>query len=126
MKKTIIFFSLVLFLTSCAARGNMSLKWAQAGPDFTHSVKKNIEVFEDEAQIKREFAYFGKVFTEGKESDKMKKDFEKIAAANGADAVLIHKSFGKITGYAIKYTDDLTEEDRQSIRNFNAVNTVRD
>lgn len=126
MKKIAVFLFFISVLASCASAGNTSVKWVQAGPDFTHSKKKTIEVFTEESQIKREYAYFGKIFTESGNPEKLSKAIEQIAASNGADAVLIHTSIGKITGYAVKYTDNLTEEDNQAIRDFNAVHTIRD
>ncbi len=126
MKRHIVFLLMFVLMSSCAAHAKNAVSWMQTGPSFSGKTA-NIEVFFEENEITQPFGYFGRINTNFNDiSDSAIKAIKKEAVKNGADAVLVHKTNTAVTGYAIKYTENLTEEDRQAIRNFVAQNTWRD
>ncbi len=107
----------LIFLNACTGA---RYSWQAQGPDFP--AKKNIEVHYTPDKIKESAAYTGRIISQ---TPCKKKACAALAAKHGADGILIMPK-ENIKAYAFKYTDTLTEEERQIIREYAAVHFFRD
>ncbi len=134
MKKVILLLIGYAVLAGCASLGEANLDWIAIGPEFPAKKDANeIEIFTDKNQIKRPYGNLGLLRIKDLEPDRdtLKRGVQKgrkFVASKGGDAMFLGQyntaedgsANPKVTLiiYALKYGDNLTEEDFKAMDNF--------
>ena len=141
MKKFNILGAALLLLASCATLEQTNLDWIPIGPDFPATKAKNVQILGSKSEITRPYGNLGllRIKNLKPERDVLKMGVEKgrrFAASKGADAILIGQYNSAEDGasdprvtliiYAIKYVDDLSEEDEKAIEDFKVLGILNE
>ena len=141
MKKFNILGAALLLLASCATLEQTNLDWIPIGPDFPATKAKNVQIIGSKSEITRPYGNLGllRIKNLKPERDVLKMGVEKgrrFAASKGADAILIGQYNSADDGesdprvtliiYAIKYVDDLSEEDEKAIEDFKVLGILNE
>ncbi|WP_428055293.1 hypothetical protein [Candidatus Avelusimicrobium alvi] len=141
MKKFNILGAALLLLASCATLEQTNLDWIPIGPDFPATKAKNVQIIGSKSEITRPYGNLGllRIKNLKPERDVLKMGVEKgrrFAASKGADAILIGQYNSAEDGasdprvtliiYAIKYVDDLSEEDEKAIEDFKVLGILNE
>ena len=133
MKKLGVLFTLLGLLAGCATLEQSNLDWIAIGPDFPPTKAKNVQIIGSKSEITRPYGNLGllRIKNLKPERDVLKMGVEKgrkFVASKGADAMLIGQYNSAEDGasnprvtliiYAIKYVDNLSEEDEKAIEDF--------
>lgn len=130
-----------LFLAGCASLEMGNLDWIAIGPEFPPTKAKEVEVIGGRGDITRPYGNLGllriKNLKPDRETIRMGIDRgRKFVASKGADAMQIGQYNSAEDGatdpritliiYAIKYVDNLTEEDKQAIEDFKVLGILNE
>ncbi|WP_428080725.1 hypothetical protein [Candidatus Avelusimicrobium alvi] len=141
MKKFNILGAALLLLAGCATLEQTNLDWIPIGPDFPATKAKNVQILGSKSEITRPYGNLGllRIKNLKPERDVLKMGVEKgrrFAASKGADAILIGQYNSAEDGasdprvtliiYAIKYVDDLSEEDEKAIEDFKVLGILNE
>ncbi len=133
MKKIILIGLTCLTVAACATLSRSNMDWIAIGPEFPAKKASEIEIFTDSREIKRPYGNIGllRVKNLSPDRDTLKRGVyqaRKYVADKGADAMFLGQynsaeegsSDPKVTLiiYALKYGDNLTEEDFQAMNDF--------
>lgn len=141
MKKLGVLFTLLGLLAGCATLEQSNLDWIAIGPDFPPTKAKNIQIIASKSEITRPYGNLGllRIKNLKPERDVLKMGVEKgrkFVASKGADAMLIGQYNSAEDGasnprvtliiYAIKYVDNLSEEDEKAIEDFKVLGILNE
>ena len=141
MKKLGVLFTLLGLLASCATLEQSNLDWIAIGPDFPPTKAKNVQIIGSKSEITRPYGNLGllRIKNLKPERDVLKMGVEKgrkFVASKGADAMLIGQYNSAEDGasnprvtliiYAIKYVDNLSEEDEKAIEDFKVLGILNE
>lgn len=141
MKQFNILGAALLLLAGCATLEQTNLDWIAIGPDFPATKAKNVQILGSKSEITRPYGNLGllRIKNLKPERDVLKMGVEKgrrFAASKGADAILIGQYNSAEDGasdprvtliiYAIKYVDDLSEEDEKAIEDFKVLGILNE
>lgn len=141
MKQFNILGAALLLLAGCATLEQTNLDWIPIGPDFPATKAKNVQILGSKSEITRPYGNLGllRIKNLKPERDVLKMGVEKgrrFAASKGADAILIGQYNSAEDGasdprvtliiYAIKYVDDLSEEDEKAIEDFKVLGILNE
>lgn len=141
MKKFNILGAALLLLTGCATLEQTNLDWIPIGPDFPATKAKNVQIIGSKSEITRPYGNLGllRIKNLKPERDVLKMGVEKgrrFAASKGADAILIGQYNSAEDGasnprvtliiYAVKYVDNLSEEDEKAIEDFKVLGILNE
>lgn len=141
MKKLGVLFTLLGLLAGCATLEQSNLDWIAIGPDFPPTKAKNVQVIGSKGEITRPYGNLGllRIKNLKPERDVLKMGVEKgrkFVASKGADAMLIGQYNSAEDGasnprvtliiYAIKYVDNLSEEDEKAIEDFKVLGILNE
>lgn len=130
-----------LFLSGCATLEMNNLDWIPIGPDFPPTKAKNVEIIGSKSEITRPYGNLGLLRIKNLQPtrDNLKMGVEKgrkFVASKGADAMLIGQYNSAEDGasnprvtliiYAIKYVDNLSEEDEKAIEDFKVLGILNE
>ena len=130
-----------LLLAGCATLEMSNLDWIPIGPDFPPTKAKNVEIIGSKSDITRPYGNLGLLRIENLQPtrDNLKMGVEKgrkFVASKGADAMLIGQYNSAEDGasnprvtliiYAIKYVDNLSEEDEKAIEDFKVLGILNE
>jgi hypothetical protein len=118
-----------------------NLDWIPIGPDFPPTKAKNVEIIGSKSDITRPYGNLGLLRIKNLQPtrDNLKMGVEKgrkFVASKGADAMLIGQYNSAEDGasnprvtliiYAIKYVDNLSEEDEKAIEDFKVLGILNE
>ncbi len=141
MKKFLAWGLCALLVTGCATLEQSNLDWIPIGPDFPATKAKNVEIVGSKSEITRPYGNLGLLRIKNLKPDRdvLKMGVEKgrrFVASKGADAMLIGQYNSAEDGatdprvtliiYAIKYVDNLTEEDEKAIEDFKVLGILNE
>lgn len=141
MKKFNILGAALLLLAGCATLEQTNLDWIPIGPDFPATKAKNVQIIGSKSEITRPYGNLGllRIKNLKPERDVLKMGVEKgrrFAASKGADAILIGQYNSAEDGasnprvtliiYAVKYVDNLSEEDEKAIEDFKVLGILNE
>lgn len=141
MKKFNILGAVLLLLAGCATLEQTNLDWIPIGPDFPATKAKNVQIIGSKSEITRPYGNLGllRIKNLKPERDVLKMGVEKgrrFAASKGADAILIGQYNSAEDGasnprvtliiYAVKYVDNLSEEDEKAIEDFKVLGILNE
>ena len=141
MKKLGVLFTLLGLLAGCATLEQSNLDWIAIGPDFPPTKAKNVQIIGSKSEITRPYGNLGllRIKNLKPERDVLKMGVEKgrkFVASKGADAMLIGQYNSAEAGasnprvtliiYAIKYVDNLSEEDEKAIEDFKVLGILNE
>lgn len=141
MKKFVWWGVCALLLSGCATLEQTNLDWIPIGPDFPATKAKNVEIVGSKSEITRPYGNLGLLRIKNLQPDRdvLKMGVEKgrrFVASKGADAMLIGQYNSAEDGatdprvtliiYAIKYVDNLTEEDEKAIEDFKVLGILNE
>lgn len=141
MKKFLAWGLCALLVTGCATLEQSNLDWIPIGPDFPATKAKNVEIVGSKSEITRPYGNLGLLRIKNLQPDRdvLKMGVEKgrrFVASKGADAMLIGQYNSAEDGatdprvtliiYAIKYVDNLTEEDEKAIEDFKVLGILNE
>ena len=130
-----------LLLAGCATLEMNNLDWIPIGPDFPPTKAKNVEIIGSKSEITRPYGNLGLLRIKNLQPtrDNLKMGVEKgrkFVASKGADAMLIGQYNSAEDGasnprvtliiYAIKYVDNLSEEDEKAIEDFKVLGILNE
>lgn len=130
-----------LLLAGCATLEMNNLDWIPIGPDFPPTKAKNVEIIGSKSDITRPYGNLGLLRIKNLQPtrDNLKMGVEKgrkFVASKGADAMLIGQYNSAEDGasnprvtliiYAIKYVDNLSEEDEKAIEDFKVLGILNE
>ena len=130
-----------LLLAGCATLEMNNLDWIPIGPDFPPTKAKNVEIIGSKSDITRPYGNLGLLRIKNLQPtrDNLKMGVEKgrkFVASEGADAMLIGQYNSAEDGasnprvtliiYAIKYVDNLSEEDEKAIEDFKVLGILNE
>lgn len=130
-----------LLLAGCATLEMSNLDWIPIGPDFPPTKAKNVEIIGSKSDITRPYGNLGLLRIKNLQPtrDNLKMGVEKgrkFVASKGADAMLIGQYNSAEDGasnprvtliiYAIKYVDNLSEEDEKAIEDFKVLGILNE
>lgn len=130
-----------LLLAGCATLEINNLDWIPIGPDFPPTKAKNVEIIGSKSDITRPYGNLGLLRIKNLQPtrDNLKMGVEKgrkFVASKGADAMLIGQYNSAEDGasnprvtliiYAIKYVDNLSEEDEKAIEDFKVLGILNE
>ena len=130
-----------LLLAGCATLEMNNLDWIPIGPDFPPTKAKNVEIIGSKSDITRPYCNLGLLRIKNLQPtrDNLKMGVEKgrkFVASKGADAMLIGQYNSAEDGasnprvtliiYAIKYVDNLSEEDEKAIEDFKVLGILNE
>lgn len=130
-----------LLLAGCATLEMNNLDWIPIGPDFQPTKAKNVEIIGSKSDITRPYGNLGLLRIKNLQPtrDNLKMGVEKgrkFVASKGADAMLIGQYNSAEDGasnprvtliiYAIKYVDNLSEEDEKAIEEFKVLGILNE
>ena len=130
-----------LLLAGCATLEMSNLDWIPIGPDFPPTKAKNVEIIGSKSDITRPYGNLGLLRIKNLQPtrDTLKMGVEKgrkFVASKGADAMLIGQYNSAEDGasnprvtliiYAIKYVDNLSEEDEKAIEDFKVLGILNE
>lgn len=130
-----------LLLAGCATLEMNNLDWIPIGPDFPPTKAKNVEIIGSKSEITRPYGNLGLLRIKNLQPtrDNLKMGVEKgrkFVASKGADAMLIGQYNSAEDGasnprvtliiYAIKYVDNLSEEDEKAIDDFKVLGILNE
>lgn len=141
MKKFGILGAALVLLGGCVTLEQSNLDWIAIGPDFPPTKAKNVQIIGSKSEITRPYGNLGllRVKNLKPERDVLKMGVEKgrkFAASKGADAILIGQYNSAEDGasnprvtliiYAVKYVDNLSEEDEKAIEDFKVLGILNE
>ena len=141
MKKFLGWGVLALLLVGCATLEQSNLDWIPIGPDFPATKAKDVEIVGSKSEITRPYGNLGLLRIKNLKPDRdvLKMGVEngrRFVAGKGADAMLIGQYNSAEDGatdprvtliiYAIKYVDNLTEEDEKAIEDFKVLGILNE
>ncbi len=141
MKKLIFLSALLVCLGGCATLDQVNMDWIAIGPDFPPNKSGKVELVTGREDITRPYGNLGllRIKNVSPDRDSLRRGVErgrKFVASKGADAMLLGQynsaedgaSVPKVTLiiYAIKYVDDLTEEDKKAIEDFEVLGILNE
>ena len=133
MKKLMICMSLCAALAACAGINQANMDCIPIGPEFPAKASSEIEIFTDRSQITRPYGNLGllRIKNLDPDRDSLKRGVQRgrrFVASKGGDAMFLGQYNSAEDGavnpkvtliiYALKYGDNLTEEDRKAMDNF--------
>ncbi len=133
MKKLGILLGLCVGLGACATLNQNNMDWIAIGPSFPEKTTSEIEIFTDSSQVKRPYGNIGLLRIKNLNPDRetLKRGVQearKFVASKGADAMFLGQYNSAEDGapnpkvtlivYALKYGDNLSEEDIKAMENF--------
>ena len=133
MKKIIFLLVAGVLFAGCVTLEQTNVDWIPIGPDFPPTKVENLEVISGRQDVKRPYGNLGllRIRNLKPTRDALRMGIQKgkrIAASKGADAVQIGEYNSAEDGstdphitliiYAIKYVDNLTDADKQAIKDF--------
>ena len=128
-------------MAGCATLEQSNLDWIAIGPDFPPTKAKNVQIIGSKSEITRPYGNLGllRIKNLKPERDVLKMGVEKgrkFVASKGADAMLIGQYNSAEDGasnprvtliiYAIKYVDNLSEEDEKAIEDFKVLGILNE
>ena len=131
----------MLTLVGCATLSQADTDWIPVGPDFPPTKPQDIEVVSGRQDVTRPYGNLGMLRIKNIKPDRDSllmgiEKGRKILASKGADAMQVNQYNSAEDGatdprvmliiYAIKYVDNLTEEDKAAIKNFEVLGVVND
>lgn len=141
MRKFLGWVAAPLLLAGCATLEQSNLDWIPIGPDFPPTKAKHVEIIGSKSEITRPYGNLGLLRVKNLQPDRdvLKMGVEKgrrFVASKGADAMLIGQYNSAEDGateprvtliiYAIKYVDNLTEEDEKAIEDFKVLGILNE
>ena len=133
MKKIVLLGLACLALGACATLSHANMDWIAIGPEFPAKNAADVEIFTDYHDLRRPYGNIGmlRVKNLAPDRDTLKRGVEqarKYVAAKGADAMYLGQYNSGEDGspnpkvtlivYALKYGDNLTEEDFKAMDAF--------
>jgi len=133
--KKLLMLILVLSFVGCVAniKENPNIDYISMGIEFTPTNPENMQILTENSPLTKTFTHIGlirikNVGASDKEKAKALEQAREYAAMKGASAILIREVFVSkdeggtdsfiLSAYAIKYKDDLQEEDKQMIEKY--------
>lgn len=133
----IFILSVCFVFAGCA--GRRQAEWVSLGPVFNQTKHRQVEVFKSVKEVKRPWGSIGFIYGEyipasnNKALEKEVEKAKKLAAQNGANAIIIRKikvdkpKYAKtphiyIHSTAIKYVDEMTPEDKEAVKKWETEN----
>ena len=133
MKKIILIGLAYLGLGACATLSHANMDWIAIGPEFPAKKASEVEIFTDTREIKHPYGNIGmlRVKNLAPDRDTLKRGVQqarKYVASKGADGMYLGQYNSAEDGspdpkvtlivYAIKYGDNLTEQDLKAMDDF--------
>lgn len=141
MKARWIVTLIAVLLGGCATLEQNNVDWIPIGPDFPPTKAKDIQIIAGREDVKRPYGNLGllRIKNLRPDRDSLLMGIErgkKIAASKGADAIQVGQYNSAEDGatdprvtliiYAIKYVDQLTEQDEQAIEDFRVLGMLNE
>lgn len=141
MKKLLLLTFACLGLGACATLGNPNMDWIPIGPDFPPTKVKDVENIGGREDVSRPYGVLGLLRIKNLKPDRQTllmgvEKGRKIAASKGADAIQFGQYNSAEDGareprvtlfiYAIKYVDNLTEEEEKIIEDFEVLGILNE
>lgn len=141
MKKILLFVAGCLLLSACASMQTANIDWIPIGPEFPPTKAKSIEVISDRSEVKRPYGILGlcRLMNLSPDRETLRMGVErgrKFIATKGADGMIIIPYNSAEDGdpnprvtlsiYAIKYVDQLTEEDKKAMEDFEVLGILNE
>lgn len=141
MKKIVFLLVAMMSLAGCATLEQTNVDWIAIGPEFPPTKAKDIEVVSGRSDVTRPYGNLGLLRI--KNLKPTREDLvmgiekgKKIAASKGANAIQINQYNSAEDGatdphitliiYAIKYVDNLTEQDKKAIEDFKELGIINE
>ena len=141
MKKIVFLLVAMMSLAGCATLEQTNVDWIAIGPEFPPTKAKDIEVVSGRSDVTRPYGNLGLLRI--KNLKPTREDLmmgiekgKKIAASKGANAIQIGQYNSAEDGatdphitliiYAIKYVDNLTEQDKKAIEDFKELGIINE
>lgn len=133
MKKLFLLTLACAGLGACATINQNNMDWIAIGPEFPKKNASDVAIFTDRNQITRPYGNLGllRIKNLNPDRDTLKRGVQqarKFAASKGADAIFLGQYNSAEDGapnpkvtlivYALKYGDNLTEEDLKAMEDF--------
>lgn len=131
----------VLLLSGCATLEQTNVDWIPIGPEFPATKAKDVEIISGRKDVTRPYGNLGLLRIKNLKPDRdtillgIDKG-RKIAASKGADAIQVGQYNSAEDGssdprvtliiYAIKYVDNLTEDDEKAIEEFKVLGILNE
>ncbi|MBO7191247.1 MAG: hypothetical protein J6V32_04010 [Elusimicrobiaceae bacterium] len=141
MKKIMRMVFAGFLLAGCATLEQANVDWIAIGPTFAPTKVKDLEIINGRDDVKRPYGNLGLLRIKNLRPDRdtllmAVEKGKKIAASKGANAIQIGQynsaSDGLVSDprvtlfiYAIKYVDNLTEEDKKAIEEFKLLGNLQ-
>lgn len=141
MKKILFLMFACIGLGACATLDQTNVDWIAIGPDFPPTKAKDVEIIGGREDVSRPYGNLGLLRIKNLKPDRQTllmgvEKGRKIAASKGADAIQIGQYNSAEDGaseprvtliiYAIKYVDNLTEEDEKAIEDFKVLGILNE
>ena len=141
MKKLFLIGMGMFLLAGCATLRQMDTDWIPIGPEFPPTKPQDVEVISGRQDVTHPYGNLGLLRIKNLKPDRDTllmgvEKARKIVASKGANAMQINQynsaeddaAEPRVTLiiYAIKYVDNLTEEDEKIIKNFEVLGMVND
>lgn len=133
MKLKIIIAAACLCMFGCATLEQNNVDWIPIGPEFPPTKAKDVAIVSGRKDVKRPYGNLGLLRIKNLRPDRKEllmgvEKGRRIAATKGADAIQIGQYNSAEDGateprvtliiYAIKYVDNLTDEDEKALEDF--------
>ena len=141
MKKLRGILCLGVLLAGCVTLQQSNVDWIPIGPEFPATKAKDIEIIGGRQGVTRPYGNLGllRIHNLRPDRDSLLMGIEKgkkIAASKGADAIQVGQYNSAEDGatdphvtliiYAIKYVDNLTEQDKKAIEDFKVLGLINE
>ena len=141
MKRNWLLVLTGILLAGCATLEQSNVDWIAIGPEFPPTKAKDIAIIGGREDVKRPYGNLGllRIKNLKPQRDSLLMGVEKgkkIAASKGADAIQIGQYNSAEDGatdprvtliiYAIKYVDNLTEEEEKAIEDFRVIGMLNE
>ena len=141
MRKLFLIGMGMFLLAGCATLRQMDTDWIPIGPEFPPTKPQDVEVISGRQDVTHPYGNLGLLRIKNLKPDRDTllmgvEKARKIVASKGANAMQINQynsaeddaAEPRVTLiiYAIKYVDNLTEEDEKIIKNFEVLGMVND
>ena len=141
MKRNWLLVLIGILLAGCATLEQTNVDWIAIGPEFPPTKAKDIAIIGGREDVKRPYGNLGllRIKNLKPQRDSLLMGVEKgkkIAASKGADAIQIGQYNSAEDGatdprvtliiYAIKYVDNLTEEEEKAIEDFRVIGILNE
>lgn len=141
MKRILFLAIIAVLLAGCATLEQANVDWIPIGPEFAPTKAKDVEIVSGRQDVTHPYGNLGLLRIKNLKPDRESilmavEKGKKIAASKGADAIQVGQYNSAEDGaseprvtliiYAIKYVDNLTEQDQKAIEDFKVLGILNE